>query len=92
MEEKTCPAIWNKLIMTVPWNMALVGFLIPQPLVVVIDDDEVKLPLLPDPPPPSFSFPCPCPPPPAEAIAFNLAPNCSLTAKKTTQYPATKAN
>lgn len=44
MDEKTCPAIWNKLIINVPWNMAFVGFLMPQPLAVPM------LPLLPCPP------------------------------------------
>lgn len=41
MLEKTCPAIWNRLIINVPWNMLLVGFLMPHPAVVL------RLPLLP---------------------------------------------
>ena len=34
MLEKTCPAIWNRLITNVPWNMTLDGFLIPHPAAV----------------------------------------------------------
>lgn len=34
MLEKTCPAIWNRLMMNVPWNMVRDGFLMPQPGVV----------------------------------------------------------